>query len=301
VAYDLHTHSLCSDGTRAPAEVVTLAADVGLSGLALTDHDTCAGWDEARRAALAHDLEFVPGIELSAERGEQSVHLLGFWIDAGDAALAAECVRLRGERAERARAMIERLSRLGVTVDERRVRAIAGGAPIGRPHVAAALVEAGAVPDLDTAFDRYLADGGPAWVPKHALDPVDAVTLIRAAGGTAVLAHPALSAEGGLATALLDELAAAGLAGVEADHPHQEPAAVEHWRARAAERGLLVTGGSDFHGARKTVKIGACTTARDVVEALRERRAVPTRDRHRTHGRRRPDGTAHQQEEGNTW
>jgi 3',5'-nucleoside bisphosphate phosphatase len=176
--------------------------------------------------------------------------------------------------------MPAKLAALGGAGDEGRGRAIAGDAPIGRPHLAAALVEAGEVPDLDRAFEEWLADGRPAWEPKRALDPVDAVVLVRRASGVAVLAHPGLSGERGLSSVLLDELTAAGLAGVEADHSHHEPEVVEHWRRQAAERGLVVTGGSDFHGTRKDVMIGAATTPVEVVEALRERRAVPDPSRH---------------------
>lgn len=285
--YDLHTHSLCSDGTRPPAEVVTLAAQAGLSGIALTDHDTVAGWDEARVAAMAHDVEFVPGIELSAERGETSVHLLGLWVDGENGALLRECERLRAERERRMGAVLDRLAALDAAVDEARVRALAADAPIGRPHIAQALVEQGVVPDIETAFAELLGDGCPAWEPKRALDPIAAVMLIRRAGGAAVLAHPGLSGGGGLPETLLDELGPAGLAGVEAEHPHHEPEVVEHWRREAAARGLLVTGASDFHGARRDVTIGARTTSLKTIARLRERRAGGEQDGDPTPTRRR--------------
>lgn len=270
-AYDLHTHSLRSDGTLAPAAVVDLAARAGLAGLALTDHDTTAGWVEAAAACAARGLTFVPGIELSAEARGHSVHLLGYWVDAGDPDLVAECERLRGERDVRATAMLSRLRALGVEVSAERVRAIAGGAPVGRPHIAAAMVEAGTVAGIDEAFDRYLADGRPAFQPKQALDAADAVGLLRAAGGVAVLAHPGCS---GIAPALFDRLADAGLAGVECDHPGHEPALAERWRRETLRRGLVVTGASDFHGNRKEVKIGERTTSQVAIDTLRAR-AVP--------------------------
>ena len=274
--YDLHTHSTCSDGTNSPAEVVTLAAEAGLSGLALTDHDTVAGWEEARRAATGCGLDFVPGIELSTGRGPTSVHLLGLWVDRDRGSLAEECARLRGERARRLRAMLAKLAALGIDVDEARVRRIAGEAPLGRPHLAAALVEVGAVADAQTAFDDLIGSGRPAWEPKRALDTVAGIGLIRNAGGVAILAHPGISGGGGLDVGLFDELADAGLAGVEAEHPHHDAEVVEHWQEQAMRRDLLVTGSSDFHGARKDARIGVRTTSVVVVDALKERRGEPS-------------------------
>lgn len=264
--FDLHTHSTRSDGTLAPAEVVALAAGAGLAGIALTDHDTLDGLDEAARACAAHGLEFVPGIELSAEAAERSIHLLGYWVTPGHGGLAAECARLRTERDRRARAVLALLAQLGVELDEARVRSIAGAAPIGRPHIAAAMVEAGVAADLDDAFDRFLRDGGPAYEPKRALDPAGAVELIHAAGGVCVLAHPACSA---VRPRLLAELVAAGLDGIESDHPSHDPGAVAFWREEARRHGLAATGASDFHGAGKPVKIGERTTDAVVLQDLR--------------------------------
>jgi hypothetical protein len=270
--YDLHTHTVHSDGTTQPEDNVSLASQLGLRGLALTDHDTVAGWAQMREACARLGLEFIPGIELSTERGGRSVHLLGYWVDPDDAALADECDRLRNERTRRADQICERLEALGVGVDVERVRQIAGSAPIGRPHIASAMVEAGHVPDVHAAFRYYLADGGPAYVPKYAVDPVDGLTLLRAAGGVVVLAHPGFSESGGgpVTPALLDELADGGLAGVEADHPAHDPDVAQRWRELATGRGLLVTGASDFHGARKDLRLGECTTSAPTLEQLRQ-------------------------------
>jgi predicted metal-dependent phosphoesterase TrpH len=151
------------------------------------------------------------------------------------------------------------------------VAARAGGAPIGRPHIAAVMVAAGVVDDLDGAFDGYLEDGGPAYVPKHALDPADGVALITAAGGVAVLAHPGISTrDAPVDLDLLDRLVASGLRGVEADHAGHDEDARNFWRNAAAQRTLYVTGSSDFHGTRKDARIGAGTTAPDIVDALEE-------------------------------
>lgn len=264
---DLHTHSLHSDGTTTPEENVALAAAEGLAGMALTDHDTLAGWEPAAHACERAGMRFVPGLELSCEWNGLSVHLLGYWVDPGDQALLAECERLRGERERRAREILGLLAHHGVEIAFEDVRRRAGAAPIGRPHIAAAMVEAGAVPDIDTAFDRWLADGGPAYARKRALAPVDGVRLIREAGGVAVLAHPGLSSN--VTPELAAALAAAGLAGIEAEHAAHEPEQVGRWTAVAARHGLVVTGASDFHGERKDVRIGQAATPVARVERLR--------------------------------
>ena len=274
--FDLHTHSLHSDGRTSAAHNVALAARAGLAGLALTDHDTLTGWDEAAHACDEHGLEFVPGVELSTELDGLSVHLLGYWVRPDDQSLLSECDRLRRERARRAEAIVERLAALGVPVDLADVHARAGSAPIGRPHIAAAMVAAGHVPDLDAAFAGYLADNGPAYVPKYALPPERGVELIRAAGGVAVLAHPGLGfRQAPTDTVLLDRLAAAGLGGVEADHAGHDAEARHWWRQAALERGLVVTGGSDFHGAREECTIGDAVTAESMVAELRGRAGAP--------------------------
>jgi predicted metal-dependent phosphoesterase TrpH len=269
-AYDLHTHTVHSDGTTTPEDNVSLAKEIGLAGLALTDHDTVSGWTRMREACARHGLVFIPGIELSTERDGRSVHLLGYWVDPEDAALADECDRLRNERSRRAEDICARLDALGVGVDVARVRELAGSAPIGRPHIASAMIQAGHVPDIQSAFDDFLADDGPAYVPKYAVDPVRGLRLLTAAGGVVVLAHPGVSEDGGgpVTPELLDELAEAGLAGVEVDHPAHEPDVVERWRRLAGACGLLVTGASDFHGARKDLTIGERTTTADTLELL---------------------------------
>ena len=275
VVYDLHTHSTFSDGTTTPSRNTELAVEAGLVGFALTDHDTMDGWDEAADACSKHGLDFVPGVELSTELDERGVHLLGYWVDADHPELVAECARLRAERDRRAQAIVGHLAGMGLVIPMEQVREQAAGAPIGRPHVAAVMVARGLVADADEAFDRYLADGGPAYEPKQALAPADGVRLIRAAGGTAVLAHPGLGTrEAHLSTTLLDELREAGLKGVEAEHCGHDEAARSYWRAAARRRGLSVTGSSDFHGLSKENRIGDGTTTVSVVAELRRRAAT---------------------------
>lgn len=277
--FDLHTHTVLSDGRTRPSENARLAAEAGLTGVAVTDHDTTAGWEEAAEACAALDIVFVPGIELSTEDPDahgRSVHLLGYFVRGRDEALERECARLRGERDLRAERMLSLLGEHGIDLDVAAVRAIAADAPVGRPHVAEALVAAGAVADTREAFDRWLAEGRPAYVGKHAITPERGVEVIRAASGAAVLAHPGMDHAPGDPRAragaldLLDRLAAAGLAGVEADHVGHDGSTREAWAAAAAARGLLVTGASDFHGRYEEERVGSSTTPNEVVAALRE-------------------------------
>ncbi len=277
--YDLHTHTVMSDGTTTIEHNVEVAVALGLEGLGVTDHDTTAPFEGAVAAAAGTGLDVVLGTEFSAEEDGSSVHVLGYWIDPAHQPLQDEMERLRNERYRRAEQIVEKFRALGVEVSFDRVRELAGEAPIGRPHIAKAVLETGAVADTQEVFDRYLADGGAAYVPKYAVDPVAAVELIRAAGGVAVVAHPGLySARSraddrrGMEDATIEAMAAAGMGGIEAHHPDH----TEEERARfadlAAGLGLVVTAGSDFHGEAKALALGEATTPRHVVEALRERR-----------------------------
>lgn len=277
VGYDLHTHSTCSDGATSTVDNVRRAARAGLVGIAVTDHDTCAGAAAAADEAAEVGVEVIRGTEFSAEHDGVSVHVLGYWIDPGAPELANELVRLRHARSDRARRIVERLVELGIDVRLDRVAALAGDAPVGRPHIARAVVELGVAADEREVFDRYLADGGPAHVPKHAVDPVRAVRLLTGAGGVAVLAHPGLFGRRGdgrgVPAAVIAEMTAAGLVGIETDHPDHTPYQRERFRALASELGLLVTGGSDHHGHGREDRLGCVTTPVSVVEELRAYRA----------------------------
>jgi 3',5'-nucleoside bisphosphate phosphatase len=271
--YDLHTHTTFSDGTTTPEENVRDALTIGLDGLGVTDHDTTAGYERARAAADGTSLELVLGTEFSAELDGRSVHLLGFWIDPGFAPLADELDRLRNEREHRARAIVDRFHGLGIEVAFERVVELAGGAPIGRPHIARAVVDTGAASELREVFDTWLADGGPAYVEKHAVSPERAVELLVASGGVAVLAHPGLfgarDGVGGIGAEVIERLVAVGLAGIEAAHPDHTDEQRDHYRDLAAALGLEVTAGSDYHGEAKSNPLGCATTPRAVVERLR--------------------------------
>lgn len=285
VRIDLHTHSTASDGVWAPAEVARRAAEAEVAVIALTDHDTVAGHAEAA-AALRPGQTLVPGAELSCDLDGTSVHLLAYLFDPAEPALAAELGRVRSDRERRARAMVSRLRELGAPVTWAQVRRLAAGDAVGRPHVARAMVESGVVDHTDAAFGRaWLAPGGRAHVPRYAPDPVRAIGLVRAAGGVAVLAHP--YASGREARARLQpscgsgarhdrsdgadtvaRLAAAGLCGIEVDHPGQDAAARRELRALAADLGLVATGGSDDHGTPEDPGPGSSRTDREAYERL---------------------------------
>jgi 3',5'-nucleoside bisphosphate phosphatase len=268
---DLHTHSNRSDGTFEPAEVVRLAAERALDVVALTDHDTTDGLAEALATGSVVGVEVVPGVELSAEFDGNSVHVLCYWMDPQDAALQLELRRLREDRFRRGQLMVGKLQELGLPVEFQRVRAIAGDATIVRPHIAQAMVEAGVVATEKEAFERYIGDGGPAHVAKHALDPVNAVALIDGAGGVCVLAHPGMwGDQSSVPVELIERMAAAGMRGLEVDHPDHTPEVRERYRTLAGELGLIATGGSDCHGTRyDPVRLGTSLCEPEAFAALR--------------------------------
>jgi len=266
---DMHTHSVRSDGTNTVTENVALAVERGLAGIAITDHDTTAGLEEAATAAAGTDLRIVPGIEFSAEHDGASLHVLAYWVDPSEPDLVAELRRLTDTRFRRGELMVEKLQALGYDVSFDRVHAIAGDDLVARPHIAQAMVEAGVVPTEKDAFDRFISDGGPAYVPKHALAPIDALALIRGAGGVCVLAHPAMwKGNGAVPDELIEEMAAGGMGGLEVEHPDHTPEHRAHYRALAEGLDLVPTGASDCHGARYDYRLGAETTPVELVDAL---------------------------------
>jgi hypothetical protein len=270
---DLHTHSNRSDGTFEPARVVRVAAERNLDAVALTDHDTTDGLEEALAAGAQLGVEVVPGVEFSAEFRGTSVHVLCYWMDPTHAGFQEELQRLRDDRFRRGERMVEKLQQLGFDVSFERVREIAGGGNIVRPHVAQAMVEAGIVATEGEAFDLWIADGRPAHVAKHALDPVDAVALINSVGGVCVLAHPGMwGDESSVPQELIEAMAAAGMGGLEVDHPDHDEDKRAHYRALAERLGLVPTGGSDCHGERyEPVRLGSSLCDRDAFTALRGR------------------------------
>jgi hypothetical protein len=270
--YDLHTHSTCSDGTETVTANVRLAIERGLDGLAITDHDTTEGLGEAFAAVDGSDLEIVPGIEFSAEYDGSSLHVLSYWPDPENEELKAELQRLTDTRFRRGEMMVEKLQELGYDISFERVREIAGGGLIARPHVAKAMVEAGIVPTEKEAFDRFISDDGIAYVPKHALHPMDALALIKEAGGVCVLAHPGMwKGEGSVPDELIEQMAEGGMVGLEVDHPDQDDTQRAHYRAMAGRLDLVPTGASDCHGARYDFRLGCETTDAERYAELKRR------------------------------
>jgi len=267
---DLHVHSTASDGTDPPAEVMRRAARAGLDVVALTDHDTVAGHAEAR--AAAGPVALLPGMELSCRLDGRSLHMLAYLFDADQPELAAELTRIRDDRVLRARAMVDKLAGLGVDVSWGQVAAIAGPAVVGRPHIARAMADSGAIASPREAFTRdWIADGGRAYVGRYALDPVRAIDLVRAAGGVTVLAHPRAGRDTWVTNEQITRLAAVGLAGLEVFHPDQSEAERARLIALAHDLALVPTGGSDDHGSLTGYRLGGETTSGEAYQDLLSR------------------------------
>jgi 3',5'-nucleoside bisphosphate phosphatase len=263
---DLHAHTNASDGTDTPAELVAHAYAAGLDVVALTDHDTVDGHGAATAAVRAGGFDrpfaLVPGIEISCIVGQISLHLLGYLFDPAHPELVHELGLLRTDRVRRARAMVGKLAELGAPITWAQVSRIAGDGAVGRPHVALALVESGVVADVPSAFvSAWIGNGGRAYVEKYSLTPERAIGLVKAAGGVTVFAHPAASSRGATVGAEhIERFAAAGLDGLEVDHPDHDEPVRERLRDLARALGLLVTGSSDYHGSVKSTPLGANTT-----------------------------------------
>jgi len=278
VSIDLHTHSTASDGTDTPAQLMAKASAQGLSVIALTDHDTTAGWEPAEQA-LPAGLTLIRGTEFSCVHqgadGERiSLHLLGYLFDPDHIALKAERARLRESRLGRGEQIVRNLIADGYPVTWERVQQVANGASVGRPHIAQVLVENHVVASVDEAFAELLASNGKYYAAKADTDVMDAIAMVKAAGGVTVFAHPFARRRGRVVDDdTIKAMAAAGLHGLEVDHldhTEQDRAAL---RSLATELGLLQTGSSDYHGTNKTTPLGACTTAPEQLEALL---AIPT-------------------------
>ena len=267
---DLHVHSNASDGSDPPAEVMRRAARAGLDVVALTDHDTVAGHAEA--AAAAGPVTLLPGMELSCRLDGRSLHLLAYVFDPDRPELAAELTRIRDDRVLRARAMVDKLAGLGVNVSWGQVAAIAGQAVVGRPHIARAMADSGAIASPREAFTRdWIADGGRAYVGRYALDPVRAIGLVRAAGGVTALAHPRAGRDTWVTNEQITRLAAVGLAGLEVFHPDQSEAERARLIALAHDLALVPTGGSDDHGSLTGYRLGGETTSAEAYQDLLSR------------------------------
>jgi predicted metal-dependent phosphoesterase TrpH len=244
---DLHMHTSASDGLCTPSELVARVEAAGIRVMAVTDHDTTAAVPEAAALAAARGIGFVPGIEITSVHDGHDVHVLGYFADAESPRLTALLQAVRDARAERAREIAGRLARAGVPIDVDALLDPAearAGRSIARPRIARALVEAGHVASIAEAFDRFLSEGRPAFVPHRGPTPAAVVEAVRAAGGMAVLAHPGTTDRDGLVPVLVS----AGLSALEAYHSAHDAATTDRYLAFARQHGLAVTGGSDFHG-----------------------------------------------------
>ena len=273
---DLHMHSTASDGTDSPAELARLAAELGLAAIALTDHDTTAGLSACAAACREQGIEFVPGIELSCERGKErgTLHVLGYFVDPASAPLQRIIDEQIEARDTRNPQIIERLNALRVDVTLDDVQRQAGDGVMGRPHIAAVLVARGYAKSMQDAFNRYIGYGAPAYVRKDRLAAGRAIEAIHHAGGLAVLAHPVQlkAADAADLQQVVMDLKKIGLDGIEVWHSDHAAADIEQFTRLAERFDLLMTGGSDYHGRRKDVMIGSQRVPARVLEAMRAAR-----------------------------
>lgn len=269
MSVDLHLHSSASDGTLTAPEIVATAARLGLSAISITDHDTLDALPSALVAALRLGIEVVPGLEMSCIFGGADIHILGYFIDYHDSRLIDELVRLRQAREERAVKILEKLAALGLAASIDEVRALAGTASVGRPHIAQVLVKRGYVDSIADAFERYLRRGAPAYVEKYTLPVDEVIALIRASGGLPVFAHPALSNSDAAIAGFVGQ----GLAGIEVYHSDHTAADRGRYLEIAARLDLVATGGSDSHGpgSGKDFAIGSVPVPDHCVADLKRR------------------------------
>jgi predicted metal-dependent phosphoesterase TrpH len=288
---DLHCHTTASDGGLSAHELVAQAAGLGIEVLAITDHDTTEGVPAALAEAQRHEIVVVPGVEISAVSGREEIHLLGFFVDPEDGELQTLLGRAREARRVRAKQMLDRLAELGLPIEWDRLIEVSGGSgSIGRPHVATTLLEAGHVSSYDEAFDLWIGRDGPAYVERYKLSPQEAVGLLKRSGGLPVLAHPYIYSRNGERRLALDlrhwlpRLREAGLEGIEVYYPNYPAAARRQLLALAVEHGLLITGGSDFHGGVLGNGLGGVAVPWAVWEGLERRhrltRAQPSERMH---------------------
>ena len=269
---DLHVHSTFSDGSLTPAELVDEAKAIGLTALALTDHDNLAGLPAFEAACRARERIGIPGVEISSEFQPGTLHMLGYFADPADPPFAAALEDVRDGRESRNRRILEKLAALGCPLTWDEVAAYAGEDVVGRPHFAQALIARGYVKTKEEAFDRYLAKGKPAYLDRLRLTAADSIRLIHGAGGIAVLAHPAtLKVSKAELRRIVGELTAAGLDGIEAWYSEHTPDDQKAFARLAEAHGLILTGGSDFHGATNPeIRLGRGFGYLDVPDRLLE-------------------------------
>jgi 3',5'-nucleoside bisphosphate phosphatase len=268
---DLHLHTTFSDGSRTPSDVLTLASKAKVSALAITDHDTVSGLPEALEAGRSLGIEVIPGIELSSRWGATELHILGYFLDWNDPELRGHLTRFQEARHVRNPRIIEKLNALGLALTYEEVKTLAGNDSVGRPHIARVMIDKGYVTSAKEAFDRYLADGAAAHVPRELPEPAEAIAVIRAAHGVPVLAHPSWLDRSEGIYKICEQLKALGLAGIEVHYSTHRPEQTATYLDVARRLNLLVTGGSDFHGVTKPdIEVGIGKGQLKVPEALLE-------------------------------
>ncbi len=264
---DLHLHTTFSDGTDSPETVVEAAQAAGLKTIAITDHDTLAGIGPAERRGREIGLEIIPGIELTTETAETEIHILGYFIERDNQALAAALAKIQKGREERVCQICEKLNGLGIDLSPEKVFALAGHRDAGRPHIARALIENGAVSNFKEAFNRFLGFKGPAYVSHYKLSAAEAIKLVLAVKGLPVFSHPGVSK----CDDLIPELMSDGLLGLEVYYSGHNQGQTQHYRELARKYGLVVTGGSDYHGSLngRESSLGLFTIPDELVEKLK--------------------------------
>lgn len=269
---DLHIHTTSSDGSSTPEDIVRMAESFGLEALAITDHDTLDGIAPAQRAGHTNGIEILPGIELGAYCRGEEIHILGYLVEMENHAFLEKLALLLKTRIQRMERMVKKLQGLGFPVDMDMVADISGTGSVGRPHLAAALIKIGAVETVSEAFEKYIGAGRPAYLPRYKMNPMEAVALIKSAGGAAVLAHPGLNK----ANYPLSDLIRAGLVGIEAYHPAHSPEQACNFQIIASKNSLIATGGSDYHGPdrREGYKFGMVTVPYSIIGELKKKAGI---------------------------
>jgi hypothetical protein len=244
--YDLHVHSTASDGLFTPRQIIDMALKIGLAGLALTDHDTVDGLESAIDyiREKEYEIDFIPGIEINTEVGRSEVHILGYFIDYRNTMLNERLKEIKRARSERAIKMIDKLRKMGLIISLAQVKKLTRGDLIGRPHIARALMEKAYVFSEKEAFEKYIGQGKPAYVPRYRFLPEEAIDLVKNAGGIPVLAHPGLISDQDLISGVIDM----GIEGIEIYYPEHDQMQIKKYIELARKNHLVITGGSDFHG-----------------------------------------------------
>jgi predicted metal-dependent phosphoesterase TrpH len=266
---DLHLHTTYSDGQLTPSELVQRAKEANLHSICITDHDTLAGYPEGVAAGKALGIEVLAGCEISCDHEGREIHILGLLVDPGNRAFQEKLLAFRTERLRHLPRILARLAELGVSLTEAEVRKLASDEFVGRPHIARAMIARGYVRDLDQAFDEFLGANAPAYLPRKRVSSAECIALIRGVGGVPVIAHPGVYHYGDREIGSLQEL---GLAGVEVLHPDHDEGLRTRYAEIARRRGLLLTGGSDFHGGERwksRIQPGSMGVPDSLLEAVR--------------------------------